>query len=291
MKEKLAINGGKSVRGENNPLPEIFPREIPDNAYKYVKEVLDSGFTSKVQEKFELAFAKACNTKYAIAVANCTAAVHSALAALDIGPGDEVVTSPITDYGSIAGILAQNALPVFADVDLRNGNITAENIKKVITPYTKAIVLPHWWGLMCDMEPILKLTKQKSIALIEDSCLTPLATYKGRMSGSMGDIGCFSFEGIKHLCTEHGGMVITNSKKLADKVRKFAIKRGSEEKQNYGRVHTSFGLNYRFNSLSSAVGLAQLEVLSHQNEHRRKLGAILNQKIKNIPGVIPLYIP
>ena len=100
--------------------------------------------------------------KYAIAVANCTAAVHSALAALDIGPSDEVVTSPITDYGSIAGILAQNALPVFADVDLRNGNITAENIKKVITPYTKAIVLPHWWGLMCDMEPILKLTKQKA---------------------------------------------------------------------------------------------------------------------------------
>ncbi|MEM2935784.1 MAG: DegT/DnrJ/EryC1/StrS family aminotransferase [Candidatus Bathyarchaeia archaeon] len=138
-KKDLAIFGGRPVRGKDNPLPDVFPRKIADSALTYIREVIESGFTSDMEARFQRAFAEACGVKYAITVTNCTAAVHVALGALGLSPEDEVVVSPISDYGSVAGVIAQNAIPVFPDVDIRNGCITAEEIEKVLTPRTRAI--------------------------------------------------------------------------------------------------------------------------------------------------------
>jgi len=290
-KKDLAIFGGRPVRGKNNPLPDVFPRKIDDSALTYIREVIDSGFTSDMEARFQRAFAKACGVKHAVAVTNCTAAVHAALGALDLGPGDEVVVSPISDYGSVAGVIAQNAIPVFPDVDIRNGCVTAEEIKKALTPKTMAMVIVHWYGLTCDMDPIMDLARDRSIVVIEDCCQNPLGDYKGRKAGSMGDMGCFSFDAEKHLSAEHGGAVVTNSEELANKVRKFALLRGAENFPRYGRKHVSFGLNYRFGSLLSAVALAQLELLPQQNERRVELAQMLNEKLEEVDGLIPVYVP
>ena len=272
-------------------MPGVFPRRISDSALTYIKEVINSGFTSNMEARFQKALAEACGVKHAITVTNCTAAVHAALAALDLSPGDEVVVSPISDYGSVAGVIAQNARPVFPDVDIRNGCVTAKEIEKVLTSRTRAMVVVHWYGLMCDMDPIVDLAKDRDIVVIEDCCQNPLGDHKGRKAGSMGNMGCFSFDAEKHLSAEHGGAVITNSEALADKVRRFALMRGAESVPRYGRKHTSFGLNYRFGSLLSAVALAQLEVLPKRNKRRVELAQILNEKLEDIDGLIPLYVP
>ena len=290
-KKDLAIFGGTPIRGKDNPLPGVFPRRIADSALTYIKEVINSGFTSDMEARFQKAFAEACGVEHAVTVTNCTAAVHAALGALDLSPEDEVVVSPISDYGSVAGVIAQDARPVFPDVDIRNGCVTAEEIEKVLTPRTRAMVVVHWYGLMCDMDPIMDLAKDRDIVVIEDCCQNPLGDYKGRKAGSTGDVGCFSFDAEKHLSAEHGGAVVTNSEELADKVRRFALMRGAESVPRYGRKHTSFGLNYRFGSLLSAVALAQLEALPQQNMRRVELAQMLSEKLEDIDGPIPLYIP
>lgn len=283
--DELAIRGGKPVRGPENPLPQVFPREIHPKAMQYVQEVLESGFTRDYTPEFEAAFAKANGVKHCVALHNCTAAVHAALAAVGLNPGDEVVVSPITDYGSVAGILWQNALPVFADVDLSTGNISAETIEPVLTERTKAIVAVHWAGLVCDMDPIMELAQSRGIFVIEDCCQTPLAEYRGRKAGAGADMGCFSFDAEKNMSTEHGGAVITNSDALAARVRQFALARGAAPVPGYGRTHEWLGLNYRFGALHSALGLAQLELLPEHNRKRHRMAMLLTEMLADVEGV------
>ena len=289
--DKLALYGGKPVISEEEPLPLVFPRVIAQKSKEYISEVLEAGFGSDIVEKFQKKFAKLHNVQHAVAVSNCAAAIHTALAALDVGAGDEVVTTPISDFGTYAGILSQNALPVFADIDPDTGNITAESIEKAISPYTKAIVVVHWHGLICDMDSIMELSERKGIPVIEDCCQTPLGSYKGKMAGSMGTIGCFSMDAEKHLSTEHGGMLTTNSKELADKAYKFAVMRGCYVEEGFGRKYDTLGLNYRYGQLEAAVGMAQLDILPEQNKKRIKLASSLMKKISEIDGIIPLKIP
>lgn len=290
-KENLAIFGGKPVRGKDDPLPEVFPREFPKKAMDYVREVVESGLTSDIEERFKRAFANACGVKHVITVANCTAAVHAAIAALELGLRDEVVVSAISDYGSLAGVIAEGAIPVFSDVDVRNGCVTAEEIEKVITPKTKAVVVVHWYGLMCDMDPIIDVAHDRGVTVIEDCCQNPLGEYKNRKAGTIGDMGCFSFDPEKHLSAGGGGAVITNSDELASKVNKFANLRGAEFFPRYGRKHTSFGLNYRWSPLNAALGLAMLENLPELNKRRVELANMLNKIIEDIDGIIPIFIP
>ncbi len=204
----------------------MFPRRYPEKALEYLREVVESGLTSDVKSRFEKAFAEACGAKHVVTVANCTAAVHAAVAALGLGPRDEVVVSAISDYGSLAGVIAEGALPVFSDVNVRNGCVTAEDIEKVVTSRTKAIIVVHWYGLMCDMDPIMDIARDRGIVVIEDCCQNPLGDYKGRKAGTTGDIGCFSFDAEKHLPAECGGAVVTDSDELAAKINKFANLRG-----------------------------------------------------------------
>jgi dTDP-4-amino-4,6-dideoxygalactose transaminase len=290
MPERIALEGGTPVRGKENPLPGVFPREIAPNVRRYVEEVLASGFTSNHTTRFEKAFAEACGTKHAVGIDNCTSAVHTAVAAAGVEPGDHVVVSAISDYGSVAGVLWQNALPVFADVDIRTGNVTAETIAAAITPRTRAIIAVHFYGLMCDMDPIVALARERGLTLIEDACQTPLAEYKGKKAGAMGTAGCFSFDAEKHFSTDHGGAMITDDDALAEAARKFALGRGAVPVPGYGRVHDTIGANYRYGSVLSAIALGQLETLPEQNRRRTALAARLTERLAGVPGVETPYV-
>jgi len=288
--DKLALYGGTPVISEKEPLPLVFPRVIAPKAKDYISEVLEAGFGSDIVERFQNKFAKMHDVQYAVAVSNCAAAIHTALAVLGVGAGDEVITTPVSDFGTYMGILAQNALPVFADIDPDTGNMTAESIERVISPYTKAIIVVHWHGLLSDMDRIIGLSRRTGIPVIEDCCQTPLGSYKGKMAGSMGTIGCFSMDAEKHLSTEHGGMLTMQSKELADKAYKFAVMRGCYVEEGFGRKYDMLGINYRYGQLEAAVGMAQIDILEEQNRKRMMLANSLMDKISKIDGILPLKI-
>ena len=225
---RLAVNGGAPVRDEHDhPLPQRAPRVIAPEAYDNVKQVLDSGFTLDLVSEFEREFADACGVRYGVALANCTSAIHAVIGALALGPGDEVIVSPITDYGSLAGVVHQGAAPVLPDVDPGTGLMTAEHVERVITSRTRAIIAVHFYGQICDMDPIIDLAQRHNIPVIEDVCQATFAEYKGRRAGSIGDVGCFSFDGGKLLPTDNGGMAVTDNRDLAEAIRFFAVDRGS----------------------------------------------------------------
>lgn len=289
---RLAIEGGTPVRSADNPLPEIFPRDVPQESYDNIREVLEKGLSSGYLPRFEQEFAEVNGSKYCVSLANCTATLHTIIAAMDIGPGKEVIVNPITDLGSVAGIMAQGAIPIFPDVDISTGNVTAETIEKVISERTAAIIAVHWYGLLCPMDDIVALAKKHNILLIEDVCQAPLAKYKGRNAGTLGDVGAFSFDAEKHLSGGHGGALLTDNKDIADRVHLFGVARGGVPVERYGRKHVRFGLNMRFGELEAAFVLGMLHILEEQNQRRRETTAALSQRIdEDIPGLIPPYIP
>lgn len=288
--EKLAIDGGTPVRGKEHPLPDVFPRAIGPNVRRYLEEVLASGLMSDMIGRFERAFAEVCRTKFACTLDNCTASVHAATAAVGVEPGDHVVVSPITDYGSVAGVLWQNALPLFPDVDVRTGNVTAGDIEKVLTPRTRAIIVVHFYGMPCDMDPIMELARKRGIPVIEDACQAVMAEYRGRRTGSLADCAAFSFDGEKNMPADHGGAVTTNNEEIDAAVRKFGLARGATPKPGYGRTHDTIGLNYRFGVVLSALALGNLELLPEHTAQRQRMAELLSEKIARIPGVHPPHV-
>ncbi len=178
-----------------------------------LRQVIESGTLNCTRgstvNRFEKRFAEWIGLPHCRAVTSGTAAVHCAVAAIDPEPGDEIVTTPITDMGAIAPILYQAAIPVFADVDPRTYHVTAETIAKKITRRTRAIVVTHLFGNACDMDPILELATQHGLPVIEDCAQAYGATYTGRRVGTIGRIGCFSLQQGKHMTTGEGGMVVT----------------------------------------------------------------------------------
>jgi len=290
-----ALEGGLPVRPKDRPFPGVFPRAIPDAAFENVRAVLESGFTLNMIARFEQAFAEACGARFAVATANCTAAVHTVVGALQLlgrlEPGDEVLISPISDYGSVAGAVAQGCIPVFPDVDLRTGLVTAETLERAIRPRCRAVIVVHFYGMVCDMDPILALARRRGLTVIEDCCQAPLADYRGRKTGTLADAGCFSFDAEKHLSADHGGAITTDDPELAAACRRFAIDRGAVLRPGYGRVHASVGLNYRFGHLDAAVALAQLAALPEQHRRRVALAERLTAQLQDLPGVLPPAIP
>lgn len=288
---KLAIHGGEPVRDANDPIPLVFPRAIAPGAKENVARLLDSGFTLNMIGEYERAFAEAMGTEHAVALSNCTDALHAVLAAIGVGPGDEVIASPITDYGSVKGIFVQGAKAVFPDVDVRTGLITAEEIAKVITPRTKAIIAVHMYGHVCDMDPIVVLARKHDVLLIEDVCQAPFATYGTRTAGTIGDVGCYSFEAEKHISTDHGGMAITDDGDLARAIRYIAHDRGARPAERGTRVHETIGHAFRYGHLEAAVGLAQLPAVPEQNRKRVELANELSAKLEEIDGIMPPFVP
>jgi dTDP-4-amino-4,6-dideoxygalactose transaminase len=223
--------------------------------------------------------------KHAYACASGTAAIHCAIAALDPNPGDEIITTSITDMGALAPILYQGAIPVFADVDPLTCNVVAESIAACISPRTRAIVVTHLFGNPCEMQPILSLAEKHGIPIVEDCAQAFLAQYGGKPVGSLGTIGCFSLQQGKHITTGEGGIVVTNDDDLARRIYLFINKAwgyGDPEPDHY-----FLALNYRMSELCGSVACAQLEKLPGIVERRRELASMLTGEIQHLSGIVP----
>lgn len=258
---------------------------IAKNAKKYLLACLDSGWVSSkgpYVERFENAFAKWAGTKYAIAVNSGTAALHLSLAALHIGQNDEVIAPTLTMIASVLPIIYVGAKPVLIDSEPDTGNLDVSRVEKKITSRTKAIIAIHLNGHPADLNPLLKIAKSHNLALIEDAAEAQGAEYKTnkgdwRMAGSIGDLGCFSFYGNKVITTGEGGMVTTDSKKLADKIRNLRNLDRSPKKHFY---HQSVAFTYRMSNLQAALGLAQLEEVDRFLKIKQRLADIYINSLK-----------
>jgi dTDP-4-amino-4,6-dideoxygalactose transaminase len=231
----------------------------------------------------ERRFAALLGAKHVIACASGSAAVHCAIAAIDPEPGDEIVTTPITDMGALAPIVYQAAIPVFADVDPLTGNVTAETIAARLSDRTRAIIVTHLFGNPCDMGPIVDLARARGIPVIEDCAQAYLARAGGKLVGTHGAIGCFSLQQGKHITTGEGGLCVTDDPDLARRIRLFVNKAWGYGDPNPD--HYFLALNYRLTELQGAVALAQLDKLVWGVEQRRKMAARLSAQIEGLAGV------
>lgn len=252
--------------------------DITEAEKSAVMEVLDSGFLAQGPRTaaFEERFAHLCGVRHAIAVSNGTCALQTGLLAHDIGPGDEVITSPFTFMATVNAILFTGAKPVFVDIEEDSFNINADLIEAAITPHTKAIMPVHLYGQICDMDKILAVAEEYHLQVIEDACQAVLATYDGQFAGSFGT-GAFSFYATKNLMTGEGGMVTTNDEAIAQRCRMI---RSHGMKQRY--YHDIVGYNFRLTDLQSAIGLAQLDRLERMTAKRRENAAYFNAHIESV---------
>lgn len=264
-------------------------RTFGSEEMELLRQVIESGTLNCTKGTMVSAFEKEFAARYEIshctAVTSGTAALHAAVAAIDPEPGDEIITTPITDMGAIAAILYQTAIPVFADVDAETYNITAETIAPRITKRTRAIMVTHLFGNPCDMGPIMELAKRHNLPVIEDCAQAYLATYNGQLAGTMGTMGCFSLQQAKHMSCGEGGIVITNDDTLARRIRLF-----HDKAWGYGDPkpdHYFLALNYRMTELQGAVTLAQLRKLEGVVKQRRMQAEVFTHKIKGLEGIYP----
>jgi len=262
-------------------------RSFGDEELTLLRKVLESGTLNCTKGTFvnrlEDAFAKRLGVAHATAVTSGTASIHAAVAAVNPEPGDEIISSPITDMGAITPILYQAAIPVFADVDPRNLLITAETIAPRITRRTRAIIVTHLFGNPCDMDPIMSLAREHGLIVIEDCAQAFDATDGGRMVGTIGHIGCFSLQQGKHITSGEGGLAATNDPDFGRRMRLFHDKAWGYGDPNPD--HYFLALNYRMTELQGAVALAQLEKLDFSVRQRQRMAQRLTAALEGIPGV------
>jgi perosamine synthetase len=261
---------------------------------EFVAECIRTGTLTSTKGSFvktlEERFAARLGVKQAYACSSGSAAVHCAIAAVDPEPGDEIITTSITDMGALAPIVYQGAIPVFADVDDHTLNVTAETIAPKISERTRAIVVTHLFGNPCRMEPIMKLAETHKLPVIEDAAQAFLAADEGRPVGSIGTIGCFSLQQGKHMTTGEGGLVTSNDEAFARRMFLFINKAWG-----YGDSkpdHYFLALNYRMSELQGAVAVAQLEKLDEVVRRRVDAAATLAGLISGLPGIeLPRVAP
>lgn len=283
--------GAASQAGLTGKLPTPFPRTIGPNAMQYLQEVVDSGLRTDMTGRFEKRFAEELGVKHCIATPGCTPALQLLAMSLPFQPGDEIIVSPITDYGTIMGIIKQQYLPVFADTEPGTVNVSARTIEPLITARTRAIITVHKTGLICDMDPIVALARERNLVVIEDVCQAVFGRYKGRLAGTLGDAAGFSFDSEKTLGSDTGGCLITNDDALAERARFMGHSRGAEMKPGFGRLHTAEGHALRMPLCTAAITLAQLDIIQEQVAHRDAMIRLLYGHLAEIPGITPLPIP
>ncbi len=257
---------------------------IGEEEKRAVEEVLNSGMLvsgPKVKE-FEEKFAKLCGVKHAIAVSNGTAALHAALFALGIEPGDEVITTPFTFVATANAILMLGAKPVFADVEEETFNLDPNEVLKKITPKTKAILPVDLYGQIHDYEAISKIAKEYNLKVLEDACQAVNAELNGKKAGCFGDIAAFSFYATKNMITGEGGMIVTNNDDYAELARRF-WHHGQSEKTRYEYYH--LGYNYRMMDLQAAIGLEQLKKIEDFTQKRIRNAQKLIDGLQKIPRI------
>ena len=289
--ERLAIEGGTPVRSMSLPLePEITEEEIQG-----VVEVLRNRQLSQLAgsyvEDFEVEFARYVGAKYAVAVNSGTTALSLALAAARIGTGDEVIVPPYTFVATANGVLQQNAIPIFSDVDPETFNMDAEKLESKISDKTRAIMPVHMFGQPCDMNPILDVAGKHDLMVIEDAAQAAGAEYKGKKTGTIGQIGCFSFYLNKNITTAEGGMIVTNDEQIA--TRAASIRNHCRpEVSNIPNVPAynvfwGIGWNARMNSLQAAIGRGQLRRLEDSNRRRTQNAAYIRHYVEEFEWLRP----
>lgn len=262
-------------------------RTLGDDEIAALAQAINSGTLTSTKGRFvkgfETEFARTLGVKHAYGCASGTAAVHLAVAAINPNPGDEIVTSPITDMGALTPILYQGAIPVFADVDDRTCNVTAATIEARMTDRTKAIIVTHLFGDPCDMDEIMELASARNVPVIEDCAQAFLAAYGDRKVGTIGRIGCFSLQQGKHITTGEGGIVVTNDDALARHMFLYINKAWGYGDANPD--HYFLALNYRMSELQGAVAFAQLPKLEWIVGQRVRMAARLTARLKDVPGI------
>ena len=264
--------------------------------YHSIKEEIDSAIQDVLEDQafilgpqvkeFEKLFASYCNTKHAIGVSSGTDALLLALKSLGIGNGDEVITSPFTFFATVGSICNTGATPVFADIDPESYNIRPDLIEKRINKNTKAIIPVHLYGQCADMDPILEIAKKHNIKVIEDAAQSIGAEYKDRKSGSMGDLGCFSFFPSKNLGGfGDGGMVTCNSDELAEKIYMLRV-HGGKPKNYYSII----GINGRLDTIQASILIKKLRHIDLWNENRRQKASYYTEKMEGLNLTLPKTI-
>lgn len=290
MPEELALYGG--VKAKKTPFAQA--KRFGGEELEALRAALDQqtlfyAAGSQVKE-FCREFAEMLGMKHCIPTNSGTAGIHVALGALGVSPGDEVITAPITDQGSIIGVLFQGALPVFCDIEYDSFSFDINHLEECITDRTRAIVPVHLSGSPNDMDPILEVAQKHGIPVVEDCAQAYLADYKGRLVGTMGDFGCFSLNDFKHISGGDGGLVATNDDELARKAALFADKWYDRSGSSLERSLAYLAPNYRMSELVGAVGRAQLKKLEGIVERRRQVAAEWDRavaKVKGFHSIVP----
>lgn len=255
-----------------------------------LREALEQGTLFYAQgrkvRQLEAAFAAQNGVPFAIACSSGTAAIHAALIAAGISPGDEVIASPITDMGTVIPILYQGAIPIFVDLDPRTITLSASAVEAAVTPRTKAVLAVHLWGNACDLDSLRALCERHNLLLIEDCAQAFGSEYKGCPIGTRGVMGCFSFNEFKHISCGDGGMVVTDDETLATRLRLATDKAYSRDPNATVRLPAFLAGNYRMTELQGAVALAQLRKLDSIVARRRNWCGELNRRLRGLPGVI-----
>jgi dTDP-4-amino-4,6-dideoxygalactose transaminase len=289
---ELAVNGGKPIRNTFLPFSQPF---IGNKEIEEVVSTLRSGWitTGPKAQEFERKFSEYVDSKYAVAVNSCTAALHLALEALGIDKNDEVITTTFTFASTVNVIIYQNAKPVLVDIKEDTYNIDPDKISEAITSKTKAIIPVHYGGQPCDMDLILKIAKENNVAVIEDAAHAVGSEFKGKKIGSISDITCFSFYPTKNITTIEGGMITTNSKELAEKTRILSLHGMSRDAwKRYSSNGSWFyeieypGYKYNMTDIQASLGLVQLERIDDFYRIREKQAEIYLKAFKNTPEII-----
>jgi dTDP-4-amino-4,6-dideoxygalactose transaminase len=283
-KAKLAIDGGpKAVAEHFAPAPRWgdAERERLDATLKQ-----DTMFYWQGSQTAELTkrFREVCPVKYVMTCSSGTAALHIAVAAAGIGPGDEVITTGITDVGTVIGVLYQQGVPVFADLGANTYNLDPADVERKITPKTKAIIAVHLTGNPCRMEELRAIADKHKLILIEDCAQAWGAKYREKPVGTIGHVACFSLQQTKQITCGDGGVVGSSDEHIGPLLQRFGDKGASRTQPG---LQTIFATNYRMTELQAGFAAAQLSRLEHIAEARSHFGNLLNEKLAGMPGIEP----
>lgn len=281
--EKLAIEGGPKSVGPapklvrwGDPERQQLSKAVDQSSLMYWKGPQTGLFTERFKATYPFDYVQVCSSG--------TAALHIAVAAAGIGPGDEVITSSISDIGTVIGVIYQQGVPVFADLKPGSGNLDPEDVARKITPKTKAIIAVHLAGNPCDMAALRALADQHKLILIEDSCQAWGALDRGKPIGTGGHVTCFSLQQSKHITTGDGGVVASSDPKMGPLLQRFGDK-GMDRTGSSGGLFHDFATNYRMSELQAAFGAAQFTRLEKIAASRAHAGDLLTSRIRDLKGL------
>ena len=293
MSERLAVHGGNPVLDDSLKVKwPIITQEDKDAVMRVLDSEVIWGLYAPEMRALEAEFAAYCGTKYCLAMNSGTAALHCALSAAGVGPGDEVITSAYSFLASATAVLHHNAIPVFVDIDPKTYNIDVRRIEAAITARTKAIIPVHIHGMPADMDEINALAAKRGLIVIEDACQAHGAQYKGKRTGNLASMAAFSLNTTKNLPGGEGGLFTTDSDEYrgkANMLRMFGEYVAPDEGRKY-QAYT-MGWNYRTQEMPCAFTRSQLKRLDSYNATAQRNGQYLSGELAKIPGLVPPYVP